>query len=293
MLDVPYEEYIERGVQYFGEFAFELLAIVPYAYWLHVNGKLEFSISSKDTKCLYYFSQNHEEPCEKRSYVPITEYPVGAMGRFGTDVPRFPEILDTTRWIPPPYKKVYSNERFRWNRELCIICNKYDIEHISKGEGIAYYLTRKIGRVNFLSSEVLCEVVELLGDRYQIIYNHPRKENIVGDHGRLCEFDGVHILKERFPAVVTMQELLKENPDLSYNQLQLHLFANCERFISVLGGSSYLASYFGGKNVIFAKEGWEVQYNAYRTWFRKFSGAEIFPVDNYRDLVDTVKSEFL
>lgn len=28
-------EVLARGTQYFGEFAFELLAVVPYAYWLH------------------------------------------------------------------------------------------------------------------------------------------------------------------------------------------------------------------------------------------------------------------
>jgi hypothetical protein len=135
--------------------------------------------------------------------------------------------------------------------------------------------------------------VKLLSGRYQIIYNRPLPENIVTDHQESCDMNDFEILKDRFPGVLTLQELLKENPDLSYNQLQLQLFANCEHFISVQGGSSYLASYFGGKNIIFAKEGWEVQCNAYRNWFHRFSGARIFPVNNDQDLIDTVKREFL
>ena len=292
-LGIKYEEYIGSGVQYFGEFGFELFAIIPYAYWLHVNRRLEFSASAKDTKCLYYFSPDHEEPSEKRSYVPITEYPAGAMTRFGADVPRFPELLDAGKWIPPPYKRVYENERFRWDKDICIICNKYTMEHISHAEGIAYYLTRKRGIINFLSIAALCEIVKLLSGRYQIIYNRPLPENIVTDHQESCDMNDFEILKDRFPGVLTLQELLKENLDLSYNQLQLQLFANCEHFISVQGGSSYLASYFGGKNIIFAKEGWEVQCNAYRNWFHRFSGARIFPVNNDQDLIDTVKREFL
>ena len=292
-LGVKYEEYIDSGIQYFGEFAFELLAIIPYAYWLHVNNKLNFTTSSKDTRCLYYFSPNHEEPCEKRSYVPITEYPIGEMDKFGSDVPRFPERFDTARWIPPPYKTMYANKKFRWAKEPCIICNKYSIEHVSKGKGIIQFITYREGIINFISTDALCEIMNVLRDRYQIIYNRPLPEDIVQDHQEQYDLNDFKVIREKFPDVICMQDLLKDSPDLSFNQLQMYVFANCNKFISVLGGSSYLASYFGGKNIIFAKAGWEVQCNAYGNWFHKFSGAGIFPVNNYQDLVDTVKREFL
>ena len=98
----PCRELLSRQTQYFGEFGFELLAVVPYAYWLHRQGRLERTIGGLDTRCLYYFSENHEERPVKRHYVPITEYPVGERGwPFGYDLSTFPSVLDTRKWSPP------------------------------------------------------------------------------------------------------------------------------------------------------------------------------------------------
>ena len=55
--------------------------------------------------------------------------------------------------------------------------------------------------------------------------------------------------------VLTIQQLLAQHPGLSYNKLQLMLHANCEHFISVQGGNSYIASYFGGTNIIMHRQG--------------------------------------
>ena len=76
----PCRELLATGTQYFGEFAFELLAVIPYAYWLFEQGRLEFTVSTADTRALYYFSPHHIEQTTKRRYVPITEYPVGENG---------------------------------------------------------------------------------------------------------------------------------------------------------------------------------------------------------------------
>lgn len=55
---VPHREFLSRGTRYFGEFAFELQTVIPYAYWLHRNGLLEVTQACADTKCLYYFSRS-------------------------------------------------------------------------------------------------------------------------------------------------------------------------------------------------------------------------------------------
>ena len=64
----PCLELLSRQTKYFGEFGFELLAVVPYAYWLYRQGRLERTIGGVDTRCLYYFSENHEERPVKRHY---------------------------------------------------------------------------------------------------------------------------------------------------------------------------------------------------------------------------------
>lgn len=275
---------LERGTQYFGEFAFELLAVVPYAYWLHRQGRLDFTVSTADTRCLYYFSQHHEERSLPRNYVPITEYPLGVRGSFlRYDRKAFPATLDTTRWLPPPYKSVYSDDRFRWSREVCIVCNKYSDEQ---------YLWYR-GPANFIDTATVLQVIGRLRERYQVIYVRPRKEDIVNDHQTIHESDDIDAVTRTYPDVLTIQQLQAEHPDLSFNELQLRLFAGCERFVSVLGGSSYLASYFGGTNVVFARRGWEVACGAYERWFHLFSGARVVRTASPQALLRAVEAELL
>ena len=49
------------NISFVGEFGYEMILSVPYAYYLHVNNMLGTTVSSKDTKCFYYFSKLHEE----------------------------------------------------------------------------------------------------------------------------------------------------------------------------------------------------------------------------------------
>ena len=91
--------------------------------------------------------------------------------------------------------------------------------------------------------------------------------------------------------MITVQRLRERHPDLSYNELQLRLFAGCERFVSVLGGSSYLASWFGGVNVVYARRGWEVDCGAYERWFDRFSGARVVAAAPPQSLLATIDRE--
>jgi hypothetical protein len=61
----------------------------------------------------------------------------------------------------------------------------------------------------------------------------------------------------------------------------------------VLGGSAFLASYFGGINIVLARRGWEVDCDAYKRWFDRFSGARVIPVASGRALLQAVEREFL
>lgn len=276
-------EVLMHGTQYFGEFAFELLAVVPYAYWLHRQGQLEFTVSCPDTRCLYYFSPHHEERPVERSYVPITEYPIGLGGLLRYDRKGFPATLDTGKWLPPPYRQIYRDDRFRWSKATCIVCNKATDEQ---------YLWHR-APTNFMDAELLLSVIGKLRERYQVIYNRPRASDIVNDHQKIRENGDIDAIRHAYPDVLTTQELHARDPELGFNELQLRLFAGCEKFVSVLGGSSYLASYFGGTNVVYARRGWEVACDAYQRWFNLFSGARVVAADTPRRLLRAIEEELL
>jgi hypothetical protein len=280
----PCSEMLAHGTQYFGEFAFEHLAVIPYAYWLHQRGRLEYTVATPDTRCFYYFSPDHTEVAVDRRYVPITEYPIGEPGSRQFDRAEFPTTLDATQWSPPPYRDVYGNdERFCWDKPPVVVCNKTSEEYFG---GSSF-------TVNCLDNDALIALIRELTPRYTVIYNRPRARDIVADHADVREPGDIEAVKRAFPDVITIQELHTEHFDLTFNELQLRVFATCQHFISVLGGASYLASYFGGTNIVYAQRGWEVDCGAFDGWFRLFSGARVLAVSTISDLIRTVRCELL
>jgi hypothetical protein len=275
--NIHYNFYLKNRTKFHGEFAFELLSVIPYAYWLFKNNLLKETISAKSTKSLYYFSKNHKELYKKRSFNPISEYPLGTM--------ETSRIIET-KWLPPPYKEIYKNEVFKYDKPLLIICNKYHREHC--------YRPAPGEVINYLPIKVLFELIEILKDKYQIVYNRPMaKKDIIFDHQEELIFNDMELIKQNYPEVILIQDLHKKHPELDFNTIQLMLFANSNHFITVLGGSAYLAAYFKGINIVLAKEGYEVKYKAYKNWFSKFSGAKTLTTNNYKKLIKLVKKEFL
>lgn len=279
---IPCREFLATGTRYFGEFAFELLTVIPYAYWLHRQGRLQITQSTRDTRCLYYFSARHEELPHARSFVPVPEYPNGATSPVRFDKHAFPKQLDLTQWLPPPYKETFRNSTFRWAKPLCIVCNKFTRE-----PSVLLHRAR-----NYISVPDLLKLLALLTPRYQVVYVRPRPNDIVNDHQAIRDLGDFEALQNHFPDVLTIQQLHAWHPELTFNELQLRLFANCERFVSVLGGASYLASYFGGTNIVYAREGWEVNCDAYRNWFHLFSGARVLRAASPRQLHQLVTREY-
>jgi hypothetical protein len=138
----------------------------------------------------------------------------------------------------------------------------------------------------------LLRILEILTPRYQVIYVRPRPGDIVDDHQPILDLGDFQAIASHFPDVLTIQQVHADHPEFSFNELQMRLFANCDRFVSVLGGSSYLASYFGGTNIVYAREGWEIACNAYANWFHLFSGARVLSAANPRRLIELIRLEY-
>lgn len=257
--------------RYYGEFGYELISVIPYAYWLYINKKLYKTEGTADTRCLYYFSPRHEEKNINRSFIQLREFPINNI---------HVTELDTSKWAPPPYKKVYQNKRFVWDKPSLIVSNKYSYEW---GEPPA----------NYLSIETLHKVFSLLKNKFQIIYNRPTKDDLPPDDQPILKFDDYQLIQRHFPEIITLSSLKKINNDLTFNTLQSMVYANSDYFISVQGGGCPLASYFGGTNIIYAKKGNELKVNAYQNWYNKLSGCKIMHTDNYENLISIITKEYL
>lgn len=84
-----------------------------------------------------------------------------------------------------------------------------------------------------------------------------------------------------------------------YNLLIFGLGARCHRFISVQGGNSAVASWFGGENLVLAKVGIEINENMggherahdYE-WYYTFSGAQVWHTNNPDALAEEVRVRY-
>ena len=247
----PYKE-----IKFNGEFAPELQFALPFAYWHSLNGTLKKTSSSKWSKELYFFSENHEEAFELRTNE----------GNYNFETPRilYSQNYNMRKWKPVPLKKMYANDVYKFDKPMLVIANRYNMEW--DGPPISFY-----------SKEMIEYIISNFENKYTIIYNRPRPKNIIADNSDIYDLDEYDWLKKMYPTVVLMEDLFSANIGKAnnFNHLQLMVYANAENFVSIHGGTATLASYFGGTNLIYSKKGPEHHFLCYQKLYPKFSGAKI------------------
>lgn len=304
------------------EFGVELALTVPYAYWLHKNDKLIKVLTSKGMKPFYYFCDDVEESFQERTIdngaAGLNELPNNWI--HGIDPLNKPAVLDYTKWECPPFKEQYLNKEFKFNKPVVFITNKFNMEHGEEPFG-------------FFSIQCLYEIFNYLTEKgYTVVYKRAtnRESEFAIDQNEanslhlgyrdiVAEVEGVGLindfqLTQYFEDVILMDDIVK-NSKYSYNETQLKVMANCDRFISVCGGNSILSSLFGGTVITYVHKGKELRPNYFgpESYFRKLSNANIIPVydvigainkqtydhpvnttgtNDYTGLLETIKANF-
>jgi len=263
------------NLSYLGEFGYELISYIPFAYYLHQKGALGTTMSGKDSSCLYYFSKDHIEIDEKRDYIKPKGVPLRNIHfRF----------LNRFMFSPPPYKAHFKNDQIVFDKPILIICNKYNSEW-----GHA--------PISFFDIDTLTHLFDELKDQFSIVYCRPTSNEITDDCSVIYDLNDYEFIRKNYPDVTLIQELHKKFPKLSFNELQMKLFANCDHFISVQGGYSILASYFGGTNIVYGSKtgpytAREIGYKAYDRWYHYFSGSTMIYVSTYDELFERVRGTY-
>ena len=264
-------------LSYDGEFGYELISVIPYAYWLHEQGKLGSMTVCNGMEPFYYFSQQYKAGFEQRRYVTPKGYPIQNI---------HVRFLNTMMWSPPPYKDIYKNQEFVFEKPLLIVCNKYNSEW-------------DYPPITFLSKDCLARLFETYSDQYQIVYCRPQTTHIPKDNSTVYDLEEHNWIRESYPNVMLIQDLYELHKGrYSFNEMQLRCFANADRFISIQGGYSILCSYFKGTNIVYGartkhRTADEIVYKAFDRWYHKFSGAKVVYCDSYDRLYRVAESEFL
>ncbi|MCE7059882.1 hypothetical protein [Dyadobacter sp. CY343] len=245
-----------KKLSFQGEFASELQFVLPFAYWHYKNGTLATTSSSKFTNELYFFSPKHSEEYDIRT----------EEGNKNFEMPRilYSQDYNMKKWLAVPLKEHYQNNIYVYDKPILIIANRYNMEW--DGPPISFY-----------SIELLEYLFKELSDKYTIIYNRPRPQHITMDNSEIYDLGEYDWLEETYPNVILMENLYKENKGKAnnFNHLQLMVYANASKFISIHGGTATLASYFGGTNLILSKKGPEHHFKCYEKLYPQFSGAKI------------------
>ena len=277
------------------EFGVELALTVPYAYWLHKQGDLETVITSKGMKPFYYFCDDVREEFSERTIdnaaAGLNELPNNWI--HGINPLEEPAVLNYDGWIPPPYKEYYKNKEFNFDdKPLVFISSKYNLEH---GEI----------PLGFFDIQCLYDMfTELTRKGYVVIYKRAtNREEFAIDQNEMnsihqgyenirADVEGIGNISDRqLPQFMEDVWLLDDIPtNYSYNETQLKVMANCDRFIAVCGGNSILSSYFGGTVISYVHKGKELRPNYFgeNSYFRKLSNANIIPV---YDVIGSVNKE--
>ena len=233
------------------EFGVELALVVPYAYHLHTQGKLDTVITSKGMKPFYYFCDDVREDFTERTIdnaaAGLNELPNNWI--HGINPLEEPAVLDYTEWTTPPYKEHYKNDEFNFDdKPIVFISNKYNLEH---GEI----------PLGFFDIKCLYDMfVNLTSKGYVVIYKRAtnKEEEFAIDQNEmnsihngyeniLADVDGIGKISDReLPLYMDDVWLFDDIPTkYSYNETQLKIMANCSNFITVCGGNSILSSLFG------------------------------------------------
>ena len=259
------------------EFGYELLSSVPYAYNLYLKGELEETISGFDTSGLYFFSPKHTETNCERSWDNMSKL-------WNT---KFPNIvihrpqLDWDLFSPPPFKEFYKDKSISFEKETIVIFNRYNNEWGGPP-------------INYLDLQTLNTLFNMLSDEYQVVYVNLTKGDKYFDGAKPLELNDDEILKKH-PKVFSLYDIMVMYPDLSINEIQLRLFANCSKYISSNGGQLILSAYFGGENIIFSKKCRELDpnVNSFYKWYHKLGGGVFQHVDTYENLIQLVKEKWV
>ncbi len=263
-----------KTISFSGEFAPEIMYVLPFAYWHYKNGTLQKTEGAKFTKELYFFSPNHEEVYDVRT----------GEGNYNYETPRilYSHDYDISKWEPVPLKATYKNDIYVYDKPILIIANRYNEEW--NGPPISYF-----------SKPILHHMINKLKHDYTIIYNRPRPHQITGDNSDIYDLNEYDEIRETHPEVILMEDLFKENKGKAnnFNHLQLMVYANADHFISIHGGTASFASYFGGINLILSKKGPEHQFGCFQTIFPKLSGAKILHAKTDDELKEYLDQHFV
>ena len=261
-----------RKIIEFEEFTWDMTKALPQAYYCYVN-KIPYQVICKPgLSDVYYFVEDIIE----------TEAPIQPSDfyTYSNDAPYYTQY----EWTPPPLKNEFSN-KIKFDKPTVVIQNKYSLEWFEQPS-------------NYFSIDFLKKIFKILENKYQIIYIRPRgsEKKYFVDDNEILDFNDYDFIKENFPSIYTIEDALRENPEMSYNQAQFSLEATSDKHLAVAGGNACVSAYFGGELIIFdspdARESGRGIWQS-NSWLSELGDSNVIGFDSYNKIYNHIKKNWV
>lgn len=292
------------------EFGLDMIRGLPKAYYCAQHNIPHKCIVKKGLGDMYKLV-THEQVEEITNFCPDNP---NSIYRY-----KGPEWIKK-EWSPPPLKQWYK-DTLKFDKPVVVINNKctaewelkkaiaavekfpdikvdmdqiYRLENTESGPNVS---------VNHYSLPMLAKLIELLSDKFKILYVSPllKHETYFEDSNPSILFNDFDFIEKNYPQVYTIRQFLSET-DLTnnFNIAQFMFEASSEKHLTVIGGNSKVSSYFEGDVIIYRWEGWRKCHpkgnrDIFKTgsWLKHLSGANIIGLDTYDDILTYIKNNWL
>lgn len=258
------------------EWGYELIATVPYAYAIHLRGELSGTVSGTGSEAAYFFSPSHRINPMQRDFAHTAEA--------AKSIPNMwihKPLLDKTNWVPPPFREHYGKRAITFDKPTVVIYNRVNVEWSR-------------GVINYFDLPTLRAMFDMLCPKYTVVYVNIRGQEALEDNAHSIELGDYEMIRSEYPQVKIIHDVVRDNGG-DFNEVQMRVFAGCERFVTMNGGGSILASYFGGENIIYTVECKELRptVNSFYNWYPDFGGSIIKVVHSYDDLLEMIRVKWV
>lgn len=145
---------------------------------------------------------------------------------------------------------------------------------------------------NFIPVDALMQLLDYLTLYYHVVYVRlERKDLLQADDLRAAAFGDKAMIRQRYRSdqVVILDDIANHLDADAVNLLIFSLGAHCRNFVSVQGGNSQVASFFGGQNFVLVKgRVSEVLHGDY-TYYWRYANTTVKMVRKQEKLVELVK----
>ena len=256
-------------IQELNEFTWDIVRAIPRINYHIEKGNRVKVICKKNLESLYRLFTPNVEPVDKFN---IHNDP----STYNHDRPPFTR----SEWSPPNLKDKWKGI-LNYDKPVIVIQNKYTLEW---GRG----------PFNYFSIDFLKDFFNQFKEDYQIIYIRPftSRKDYYTDENKMLEFLDYELIESKYPEIITIKDVLRDNPNLNFNTAQFAIHAVSDKHISPSGGNACLSAYFGGDLLIFDTHNamgplrgiWKTD-----SWLKDLGGSKIYGFNNYKDLLNKTK----